>query len=103
MDCVRRAALQRKGVAHSREGGLIMPDNKPSTLRDDHLHRRSFLKSAGIAAATTALGMAPAWHLAYGAALTKAQREKLTPDDIITRMKKANPPFPPGKQPPPNN
>jgi len=76
-----------------------MPD-KPSTRRDDHLHRRSFLKSAGIATATTALGMASAWHLAYGAALTKAQREKLTPDDIIDLMKKGNQRFRLGKESP---
>lgn len=73
---------------------------KPSTLRDDHLHRRSFLKSAGIATATTALGMASAWHLAYGAALTKVQREKLTPDDIIDLMKKGNQRFRLGKESP---
>jgi len=76
-----------------------MPD-EPSTRRDDHLHRRSFLKSAGIATATTALGMGSAWHLAYGAALTKAQREKLTPDDIIDLMKKGNQRFRLGKESP---
>jgi len=76
-----------------------MPD-EPSTLRDDHLRRRSFLKSVGIATATTALGMVSTWHLAYGAALTKAQREKLTPDDIIDLMKKGNQRFRLGKESP---
>jgi carbonic anhydrase len=76
-----------------------MPGN-PSTLRDNHLPRRRFLKSAGIATATTALGMVPAWHLAYGAALTEAQREKLTPDDIIALMKKGNQRFRLGKESP---
>jgi len=77
-----------------------MPGKTPSTLPDNHFHRRSFLKIAGVATATTALSMAPAWHLAYAAALTKAQREKLTPDDIIARMKKGNERFRLGKESP---
>ncbi|HWZ71142.1 MAG TPA: carbonic anhydrase family protein [Casimicrobiaceae bacterium] len=77
-----------------------MPGKTPSTLPDNHFHRRSFLKIAGVATATTALSMAPAWHLAYAAALTKAQREKLTPDDIIAHMKKGNERFRLGKESP---
>jgi carbonic anhydrase len=75
----------------------IMP-GKPSTLGNNHLSRRGFLKSAGIASAVSALGMAPAWQLTYAAALTKAQREKLTPDDIIAHMKKGNERFRKGKE-----
>jgi carbonic anhydrase len=78
-----------------------MPGN-PLTFLDDYLPRRRFLKSAGIATATTALGLVPAWHLAYAAALTKAQREKLTPDDIIALMKKGNQRFRVGKESPHN-
>lgn len=74
-----------------------MPDNPP-TLRDNHFPRRWFLKSAGVATATAALGMVPAWHLAYATALTKAMREKLTPDDIIALMKKGNERFYRGKE-----
>jgi carbonic anhydrase len=96
-DCDRLEQLE--GVAHSREGGLNML-GKPSTLRDNHLPRRKFLKNAGIATATAALGMVPAWHLAYGAALTKAQREQLTPDDIIALTKKGNQRFRLGKESP---
>jgi carbonic anhydrase len=77
-----------------------MPGKTPSTLPDNYLHRRSFLKIASVATATTALSMAPAWHLAYAAALTKAQREKLTPDDIIALMKKGNQRFRGGKESP---
>ena len=58
-----------------------MLSNATSTLRHHHLNRRGFLKITGIATAATVLGAAPAGHLAYAAALTKAQREKLTPDD----------------------
>lgn len=73
---------------------------KLSTLWDNHLPRRRFLKSIGIAAATTALGAVPAWRLAYGAALTKAQRETLKPDDIIALMRKGNQRFCLGKESP---
>ena len=79
-----------------------MPGTTPSRLRDDQLPRRRFLQSIGIATATTALGMIPARDLAYGAALTKAQREKLTPDAIIAHMKKGNQRFRLGKESPHN-
>jgi len=74
-----------------------MPDKTPSTLRVSYLHRRNFLKIAG---ATTALSIVPVWHLAYAAALSQAQREKLTPDDIIALMKKGNERFRSGKESP---
>jgi carbonic anhydrase len=69
-------------------------------MHNDHLHRRSFLKIAGVSTATTALFMASGWRLAYAAALTKAQRDKLTPDDIIAAMKKGNERFRSGKESP---
>ncbi len=77
-----------------------MSGKAPSTVRNHDWPRRSFLKMAGIATATTAVGIAPGWHLAYAAALTKAQREKLTPDDIIALMKKGNERFRKGKESP---
>jgi carbonic anhydrase len=78
-----------------------MPDSAPSApMHNDCLQRRSFLKFAGISAATTAFGLASGWQLAYAAALTKAQRDKLTPDDIIALMKKGNERFRSGKESP---
>jgi carbonic anhydrase len=78
-----------------------MPDSAPSApMHNDRLQRRSFLKFAGISAATTALGLASGWQLAYAAALTKAQRDKLTADDIIALMKKGNERFRSGKESP---
>jgi carbonic anhydrase len=77
-----------------------MPCNARSALLHDHLHRRSFIKVAGTVTAATALGMLPAGHLVYAAALTKAQREKMTPDDIIAAMKKGNQRFRAGKESP---
>ena len=79
-----------------------MRDTSPSTLQDNDLPRRRFLKSIGIATATTALGMIPGRDLAYGAALTKAQRETLTPDAIFALMKKGNQRFRLGKESPHN-
>ncbi|MGH7341057.1 MAG: carbonic anhydrase family protein [Candidatus Rokuibacteriota bacterium] len=59
--------------------------------------RRRFLKAAGIATAAGLLSAGPFARLAYAAALTKAQRDKLTPDDIIALMKRGNERFRSGK------
>jgi len=71
-----------------------------TTPHNNHLHRRSFLRIAGVSTATAALCMASGWRLTYAAALTKAQRDKLTPDDIIAAMKKGNERFRSGKESP---
>ena len=47
------------------------------------MNRRGFLTITVIASVATILGAGPVGRLAYAAALTKAQRAKLTPDDII--------------------
>lgn len=59
--------------------------------------RRRFLKAAGIATAAGLLSAGPFARLAYAAALTKAQRDKLTPDEIIAMMKRGNERFRNGK------
>jgi carbonic anhydrase len=69
-------------------------------LSDKQLERRSFIKLSGAAAATTALGMTSLGKVAYGAALTSAQRDKLTPDQIIALMKDGNQRFRLGKESP---
>ena len=76
-----------------------MPNDSPLKVRGDHTNRRGFLRITA-AAATTVLGIAPGWNLAYAAALSKEQREKLTPDDIIKLMKKGNERFRRGKESP---
>jgi carbonic anhydrase len=63
----------------------------------NHTTRRSFLKAAGIATAAGLLSAGPFAQLAYAAALTKAQRDKLTPDEIIAMMKRGNERFRSGK------
>src|SRR6185503_3104073 len=67
----------------------------------DRPNRRSFLKAAGIVMATTALGAKPAGPV-HAAALNKAQRDKMTPDDIVATMKKGNERFRVGKESPHN-
>ena len=69
-----------------------------STLECNDLPRRSLLKVAGIAVAAGFLGATPAGRLAFAAALTKAQRDEMTPADIIARMKKGNERFRKGKE-----
>ena len=77
-----------------------MPSNGTSTLRDNHLNRRNLLKITGIATATAVLGAAPVMHRVYAAALTQAQREKLTADDILALMKTGNERFRLGQESP---
>ena len=69
-------------------------------MHSTRFERRCFLKLTGAAAVTTALGMVPTANVAYGAALTKAQRDKLTPDEIIGLMKDGNQRFRQGKESP---
>ena len=45
--------------------------------------RRAFLKAAGVAGAVALVGSALPGRIAWAAALTKAQRDRLTPDEII--------------------
>ena len=71
-----------------------------SALEHDHLDRRHFLKMTGVAALTTVVGVAPVGNVAFGAALTKAQRDQLTPDRIIELMKSGNQRFRQGKESP---
>ncbi len=56
----------------------------------EYLGRRAFLKAAGVAGAVAFVGSALPGRIAWAAALTKAQRDKLTPDEIIQVMKKGN-------------
>src|SRR5271169_1175841 len=64
----------------------------------DDFHRRSFLKASGAIAACALVAAATPSSIAYGDALTKAQRDKLSPDDILLLMKKGNKRFYTGKR-----
>jgi carbonic anhydrase len=63
----------------------------------DRLHRRRFL-TASAAAAITFAGAGVLASLAHADALTKAQRDKLSPDDILALMKRGNKRFYSGKR-----
>ena len=54
------------------------------------LNRRSFLTTLGVATAAGLLGLARGGDLAYADALSKAEREKMTPDEIIAYAKAGN-------------
>ncbi|MGH6727977.1 MAG: carbonic anhydrase family protein [Pseudolabrys sp.] len=56
----------------------------------DRLHRRTFLKTSGAITAMTLMGTGALSSIAYADALTKAQRAKMSPNDILALMKKGN-------------
>jgi carbonic anhydrase len=74
-----------------------MPRKSTPTSRSADLGRRDLLKIAGIATGTALLSGVPAGRLAHAAALTQAQRDKLSPDDVIALMKAGNERFRLGK------
>ena len=61
-------------------------------------HRRSFLKASGAIAAVAFVGDGTLSSVAHADALTKAQRDRLTPDAILALMKKGNKRFYTGKR-----
>ena len=77
-----------------------MRGSAPVIPRHDRASRRHFLKITGLATAATVLGFAPFGRRLYAASLTKEQRDKLTPDDIIALMKKGNERFRLGQESP---
>ena len=77
-----------------------MQGTTPSRLQPEHVDRRRFLGLTGVALATMVLGVAPTGQVAHAVSLTKAQRDKLTPDEIIALMKKGNERFRLGKESP---
>src|ERR1043166_5010041 len=79
---------------------VMSPEGGMTPGRDDRMNRRGFLSITGIASVATILGVAPVGRLVYAAALTRAQRDKLTPDDIIALMKKGNERFRLGQESP---
>jgi carbonic anhydrase len=56
----------------------------------DDLDRRLFIRVVGVASAVALAGSTLPGRLAWAAALTKAQRDRMTPDEIIQAMKKGN-------------
>ncbi len=75
----------------------MSPSNQACRFHD-HPHRRSFLRAAGAFSALALVGAGTLSSIAYADALTKAQRDKLTPNDILALMKKGNRRFYTGKR-----
>lgn len=73
-----------------------MNDEHESSKSGIVLPRRSFLTMIGVATTAGLLGLVQGGGLAY--ALTKEERDKITPDEIIARGKKGNERFRSGKR-----
>jgi len=66
-------------------------DSKPGTTPGyGHLDRRTFLKLTSAATAVGVLNGGLFGSLVYADALTKEQRDKMTPDEILAEMKRGN-------------
>jgi carbonic anhydrase len=64
----------------------------------EDLDRRVFLRAVGVAGTAALVGSALPSRLAWAAALTKAERDRMTPDEIIQLMKKGNERFRMGRK-----
>jgi carbonic anhydrase len=67
-----------------------MCDQHHHSLRCNHLRRRSFLKALGLAPTVGAFGSSLIPDTAHADALTKAQRDKMSPSEIIAVAKRGN-------------
>ncbi len=59
-----------------------------STVKE--ISRRAWLKAAGMAGGAALIASALRLPMAWAAALTKGERDRMTPDDIINLMKRGN-------------
>jgi carbonic anhydrase len=75
-----------------------MPARHMTCPACDQIHRRNFLKGFGASTAMASIGAAGLANIAYADALTKAQREKLTPDQILALMQAGNKRFYKGRR-----
>lgn len=73
-----------------------MNDEQGSDTLDMTIYRRSVLATVGVAATAGLLALVQGGDLAH--ALTKEERDKITPDEIIIRGKKGNERFRSGKR-----
>ncbi len=75
-------------------------DKFDPTAGSRHLDRRTFLRASTATTAAALFGFGFFGSVAYAAALTKAQRDRLTPDQIIAEMRKGNQRFRRGQETP---
>jgi carbonic anhydrase len=67
-----------------------MSDKSSKPVACGHLNRRGFLKLPAAAAALGLLGGGLCGSVAYADALTREQRDKMTPDDVLAELKRGN-------------
>jgi carbonic anhydrase len=85
-------------VAETISGEFMSAQCKDGRCAKAAAPRRNFL-GASLAMGTLALlGAGTLTELAYAGAMTKAQRDKLTPDDVLALMKKGNKRFASGRR-----
>ena len=77
-----------------------MCNGKAPLAAAGNLHRRTFMKTTSLATVASMLGSLGSASVAYAAALSKGERDRLTPDQIIARMKAGNRRFRMGKESP---
>src|SRR5208282_6016904 len=75
-----------------------MRTRRPAQLSPQLLDRRRFLQGASALGAYGVLGSSLVASLAYADALTKEQRAKMTPEDIIAAMQRGNERFRKGER-----
>ncbi len=75
-----------------------MCDDQETSQPLNRLHRRRFLKASAAITAMAFAGAGVLSDIAHADALTKAQRDKLSPDDILALMKEGNKRFYAGKR-----
>src|ERR1700676_4236635 len=75
---------------------MALPHGSPPSF--DCFHRRSFLQASSAITAMAFVSTGTLSNIAYADALTKAQRDRLTPDDILALMKRGNKRFYTGKR-----
>jgi carbonic anhydrase len=67
-----------------------MNEKSKTAVEKSHLDRRSFLNVPTVAAATGLVGGSLWSSGVYADALTKAQRDRLTPDEVLAELKRGN-------------
>ena len=81
-----------------------MNDSNATPGEQRHSDRRRFLRRLGVSAAVGSVGGGLVPRLAYAAnTMTKEQRDKLTPDDVIALIKQGNERFLKGTEQPTHN
>jgi len=71
----------------------VQPGHSPEAF-----HRRRFLRTSGAIAAMALAGTGALSRIAFAAVLTKGERDKLSPDEILALLKKGNERFYTGKR-----